>query len=256
MSNTKKPPAIRQSVLVAGQEQSGKTYFCEQLARKYAASGRTAVLYNAGKDDDFSGAEICEPLSLEDMVRQVGKRNKAQIDALNHLPAFRDDRTGKTYPFSVFRKFYAGKMVKIYRHQNERYLFKSFFLHVYDTMLILDDFRGTTRTGLGHELIELVSRKNHAGTKNPERGTAAQGIDTFFVYHNLDTPPAELFDYVNRIVLFRINRIPGDRTKNPEMWERIGEAYEWLKGQERFSYSELAIRGYPEIRTANRPYQK
>lgn len=239
---------MKHSVLIAGLEQSGKTYFCEQVAKAYVAGGKTAVIYNVGKDSDFAGAEICEPLSKETLYRNTRNKTEiAYIKSLGHIPAFRDEKTGKVIPFQFFRQFYAGKMVKIYRAKDERFLFKSFFTYLFDTMIVFDDNRATTRGGLGHELIELCSRKNHAGAKYCESGR--QGVDLFFIYHNLDTVPPELYDYITRAVLFSLNRMPEhSRVNNPEFWEIISESVEELKAMPKYSRIELLLRGYPEIK--------
>lgn len=238
---------MKQGIIVAGVEQSGKTYYCELLAKKYIESGRTAVLYNVGKDADFSGAEICEPISIEDMHRTARDRKEQYaVKSLDHLPLFRDERTEKILHFSAFRKFYAGKMVKIYRVRNEGLLATSFFRYLYDSFIIFDDFRAATRHGLRHEHIELFNRKNHAGAKI---ANGKQGVDIAFIYHQLDIVPAELYNYVTRIVLFNLNSMP-DRGKmdNADFWEHVNEAYQELKKMPRFSRQEIVIRGYPEVK--------
>lgn len=247
MENNKTIPAIRNSVLLAGVEQSGKTYFAERMAEAYIKAGRPALIYNVAKDSDFADAEICSPLSKDQLYRHT--KNKAQqynVKTLDNLPMFQDENTGKILPFSSFTKFYAGKLVKIYRVKDEPLLFKSFFQYLYNTMIIFDDNRATTRHGLSHQQIELFSRKNHAGFKY---ANGKQGVDLFFIYHNLDTVPAELYDYINRAVLFQLNRVPDNRIDNPEFSEKIEQAVLELKTLPRFSYIELILRGYPEIKT-------
>lgn len=238
--------SIRNSILIAGIERSGKTYFAEQLSKKYILQNRPALIYNVGNDNDFSGAEICEPVSKRQMYLHArSKKEMYNIKTLDKLTLFKDDKTGKIYPFEAFSKFYAGKMVKIYRVEEERLLFKSFFTYLYNTLIIFDDNRASTRQGLGHEQIELFSRKNHAGFKY---ANGLHGVDLFYVYHNLDTVPPELFDYITRAVLFQLNRVPDTRINNPEFWDYIEESVNELKELPRFSYIELILRGYPEIK--------
>lgn len=238
---------MRESILIAGLEQSGKTYFSEKLADSYIKTGKTAIIYNVGKDSDFSDAIICEPVSIETMFKHSrNRKDNLKIKVLNSLELFKDERTGKIYHFKDFRKLYAGKKVKIYRHQNERYLIKAFFKYVYDSLLIFDDNRASTRQGLGHEQIELFSRKNHAGLKY---ANGKQGLDLAFIYHNLDTVPGELFDYITRAILFSLNRVPNTKINNPEFWDIIEDAINDLKTLPKYSYKELILRGHPEIIT-------
>lgn len=233
--------AIRQSVLIAGIEQSGKTYFAEQLAAKYIKANRPALIYNVGKDSDFAGAEECSPIGKQDLYNHTrNKKEQYGIKTLNNLPLFRDEKTGKVLHFKDFNKFYSGKLVKIYRVREESLLFKSFFMYLYNTLIIFDDNRATTRHGLGHEQIELFSRKNHAGAKY---ANGNQGVDLFFIYHNLDTVPPELYDYLTRAVLFKLNRVPDARMNNPEFWENINDAVSKLKEMPRFSNIEIVLGG-------------
>lgn len=239
---------IRDSVLIAGVEQSGKTYFAEQFAQQYIKRHNCAVIYNVGKDDDFAGAEICTPIPKRDlMLFARTKQEQYEMKTLNHLPIFRDEKTNKIIKFENFSKFYKGKTVKIYRTDGERYLFKSFFLYLYDSLIILDDNRAATKHGLAHEQIELFSRKNHAGLKY---ANGKQGVDIFFIYHNLDTPPAELYDYLTRVILFRLNRSPNNTkfNTNPELYDHIVTAIDDLKTMEKYSKIELILQGYPEIK--------
>ena len=252
---SEKNPSIRNSVLLVGAEQTGKTYFAEQAAKEYVKNGRPALIYNIGKDTDFSGALVCTPIGKADLYNHT--KNKAEqykVKTLNNLPLFRDETTGKVLPFSAFNKFYSGKLVKIYRvsKHDENLLFKSFFEYLYDTMIVFDDHRAITRHGLTHQQIELFSRKNHAGHKYA-RGK--HGVDLFFVYHNLDTVPPELYDYLNRAVIFMLNRVPDNRIDNEEFFEHISAAVAELKTLPRFSNIELILRGYPEIKAIKYVHQ-
>lgn len=238
---------MRQSVLIAGLERSGKTYFAEGIAAKYVSIGKTAVLYNAGNDKDFSNAEICNPVTLDQMVRRMPKSKRHLIDRLECLEFFEDEKTGKIIPFKLFRKFYAGKMVKIYAIDDERYLFESFFRYVFDTLIIFDDFGANTRHGLSSNLIRLCSRKNHAGHKYCNE--LPPGIDTFFIYHSLDTPPPQLYNYLTRIVLFRLNSIPEKRINNEALWAAVSDCIEQLKSLPKYSHFEILLRECENIVT-------
>lgn len=238
---------MKKSALLAGLEQTGKTYFAEKYAQLHAKRGGVSVIYNVGKDSDFASAEICEPVQNEEIALYLSKEKKVLAKSSQKFIAFRDEKTGKVVPFQNFCRFYAGKMVKIYRCKNERLLFKSFFTYLYNTVIIFDDNRATTRHGLSHEMIELCSRKNHAGAKY---ANGKQGVDLFFIYHNLDTVPGELYDYITHAVLFRLNRMPEkSHFGNPEFFEAIGAAYSKLKDMPRFSRAEISLRGGPEITT-------
>lgn len=244
---------MRQSIIIAGLERTGKTYWAEQIARQYITLGRPAVLYNAGMDKDFSGAEICNPLTFEDLQRRLPKKSRYLIDSMECVEFFHDETTDKIYPMKIFRQFYAGKMVKIYAISDERFLFESFFRYLYDTLIIFDDIRATTRQGLSSNFIRLLSRKNHAGMRM-DRSGAQTGVDLFFIYHSLDTPPPELFDYSTRIVLFNLNRVPSDRIKNQELWEVVETSVNELKLMPKYSYIEIILRDYPGIVTIKNVY--
>jgi len=231
---------IRNSILVAGKEQSGKTYFSEQLAKQYIRAGRPAVIYNVGKDADFSGAEICTPISKQELYAHSKTKNQIYaIKTVNYLPIFKDEKTGKLINFSDFNKFYRGKLVKIYRVKDEEALIKSFFMFLYDTLIIFDDNRAMTRGGLKWQHIELFSRKNHAGHRFAPEGK--QGVDLMFIYHNLDKVPPELYDYVNRAIIFALNRVPENSIDNEEFYQHINESINELRELPRFSYCEIII---------------
>lgn len=239
---------MRQSYLVAGVERSGKTFWAENLANMYVKTGRPAVLYNAGMDKDFKDAEICNPITLSMLARKLPKQKRFLVESAECLEFFQDEKTGRIYPFKFFRQFYAGKKVKIYAIDGERFLFESIFRYVYDTLIIFDDIRATTRQGLSKEFIRLLSRKNHSGHRNAPEGQTP-GIDTIFIYHSLDTPPPELFDYCTRIILFRLMRVPSVRIKNEELYAVICESVEALKTLPKYSNIEMILREYENIET-------
>ena len=237
---------IRESSLIAGLEQTGKTYYAETMADLYVKNGKTAVIYNSGKDSDFSGAEVCEPLSKNQLLAIARtKEQKNAVKYINYCPVFKDQKTDQVLPFILFRSFYKGKKVKIYRYEDDSKIFKTFFKFVFDSLLIIDDMRPITRHGISHELNELISRKNHAGFSVSKNNC---GNDMFFIYHNLDTAPTELFDLITRIVLFRLRRVPDLKKEDPETVAAINEAFNELKTLPKYSRIELAVRGYDEVK--------
>lgn len=239
---------MRQSYLIAGMERSGKTFFAEQIANAYIRTGRPAVLYNAGMDKDFSDALICAPITPDELMRMTPKKMRYKIDTFTDIEFFRDETTGAIVPFKFFRKYYAGKKVKIYRVDDEHALFRSIFKYVYDTLIIFDDIRATTRGGMYSSFVQLVSRKNHSGMRNTHDG-AEPGIDTIFIYHALDTAPKEIFDYCTRIILFRLMRIPDAHIANAELWSIVSDSVETLKGLPKFSNIEILLRESENIET-------
>ena len=247
---------IRQSVLIAGIERSGKTYFAEQVARQYIKTGRTAIIYNVGNDNDFSGAEIVTPLLQEDLLKYAqSKEQRLKIkNNGSDIALFRHEGSGKIYHFKDLRSMFAGKLVKIYRlgGEFERYFATTLFNYVYDSMVVFDDNRAQTRHGLTHNMVQLVSRKNHAGNRVSENS----GLDLFFIYHNLDVVPSELYNYLTRLVMFKLNVVPDMKIENPELDEIIRRSYNALKTLPRFSSIEIILREYETIKTIIKPFKQ
>lgn len=236
---------IRQSILIAGLEQTGKTYKVERLAETYAKSGRAVLAYNVGKISDFGNLIEIEVITPDVFEATLGKDDAKIFRKLPKIEYYK--YKGKIYHFSKFREMFSGSGAKIYRIDSryERYLYKCFFENVFDSLIIFDDNRASTRHGLPHELTELISRKNHCGHKHTK---TAYGNDLAFIYHNLDTPPSELYDYLTRVMLFRLNRVPEKVIENPAFEEAIKYSVERLKNMPRFSYIEILLRETDSIK--------
>lgn len=242
---------IRESILVAGLEQTGKTYYIERLANQYAKSGRAVIAYNVGKPTDFSDFQEINIVTPLEMMASMGKEEARQFRMLPKIEYFR--HKGKVYHFSKFREMFEGNGAKVYRIDNryERYLYQCFFEHVFDTLIIFDDNRAQTRHGMGHEMTQLISRKNHCGSLHTE---TSYGNDLVFIYHNMDTPPKELWDYITRAILFRLNRIPENFLKNPEFMSAINWSYEKLKEMPKYSKVEILLRNVDRVKVIPRPH--
>ena len=244
---------MREVIKIGGIQRSGKTLYTEQIARDYIRMNKPAVLYNAGMAKDWKGSEICNPITAEQLYYKLPKKKRYLVDTMDCIEFFEDERTGKVYHFKNFRSFYAGKMVKIYSVSDERFLFESFFRYCYDMFITFDDVRATTRQGLSANFIKLLSRSNHAGMRM-ERGGLETGIDMVFIYHSLDTPPPELFDYCSRIILFNLNRVPTSRIKNDELWQVVERSVNELKAMPKYSSIEILPRDYEQILTIKNVY--
>lgn len=231
----------KHGILIAGAEQTGKTYYAEQLCNGYARStGRLSVIYNVGKPSDFSGAEICEPLSISQISMHLrGKKSTYDPRYVETLDFFKDAKTGKIYHFRDFVGFYKNKVVKIYKHENEEHLIRSFYKYIYGALIVFDDFRASTRNGAKSPIINLTCRKHHTGsafTNNP-------GCDICFIYHNPDRFSPELYDYITRIVLFRLTKLPkSELIDNDELFEEMCNCANDLVTWPRFSRCELILR--------------
>lgn len=234
---------VRESIAIVGLEQTGKTYYTEQAAKRYISTGRSCIAYNVGKPTDFSGFEEIQVLTPDIIAQRMEPKEASKFLRFPKIDSFL--YKGKQYHFCQFRKMFSGKGVKIYRinQKYERHFYKCLFEHVFDTLIIFDDFRPCTRQGMGHELIELVSRKNHCGHRYTNEHF---GNDIFFIYHNLDHMPPTLWDYITSCKMFKLNRM-AESMDNPEFKAAVLYALERLKTLPKFSHVHLQLRNVEKI---------
>ncbi len=227
---------INRGILIAGLQQSGKTYFTEQLCKKKNLNGFSCV-YNIGRVTDWSFAIQLTPIT-PDLI-QSSKQQKAAKDRFHVVDFWKDESTGKIWASRDIPKIYKGKTVKIYRSQNyEKQVINCFYEFWAGGLIIFDDFRVSTRFGLKDYHIQLFSRQNHTGAKYFN----ISGMDIVFVYHNLDTPPGELYDYISHLILFKLNSPPKPPTGEHATDEAIFDAIENVNKLPRFSYAAIQIR--------------
>jgi len=230
-------PGVHSVVLVAGRPQFGKTYYTERIAEKMNAAGGWTFVYNPGRDTDYSGAIEAVPVSPDDMADFLGLEKAERRSYLKKaiIEAWVID--GKFYKSEQIPIAFKGRMVKCYRQiALEQKVFKTMFECFYGGLIVLDDNRASGyRTP---NLLELYSRSNHCG----KRYTTMPGMNIVTVYHNLDTPPREIYDYLTHIVLFQISR-PPDGLKMPELQEAILENFTILADEPKYSRIEMHLMG-------------
>lgn len=227
---------INRGILIAGLQQSGKTYFTEQLCKSKNIFG-FSVVYNIGRVSDWQNAVEIEPITPDLMPSQ--KEAQKARDRFFCVDFWKVKNTGKVVASKDVPKIFKGKTVKIYRSQNwEKQIFNCFYEYFFGGLLILDDFRVSTRHGLKDYHIQLFSRQNHTGAKH----TKSSGMDIAWIYHNLDTPPGELYDYCSHLVLFKLNSPPKPPTGELATDEVIFDTIEKVNKLPRFSYAAIQIR--------------
>jgi len=234
---------IRAQLLIAGVEQSGKTYYTEQLGNAYAAAGGGVLVYNRGREKDFAEYEFFEPLTIrehEQMIKQ--KEARRQYKRFPFLAYFR--YRNRIFKFADFYKISRGRKFVAYRigdRRTENLFFKAIFDYMADTLIILDDARPIFRQGLRAEHITLFARKNHAGRLS---GQDRRGVDIAMIFHNLDKINTESYDYATQLIMFKTTRLAdASHVDNKELARLIEQAYYKVNKAPKYSYARINIRG-------------
>jgi len=230
---------VHSNVLIAGRPQFGKTYFTERLAEKINLGGGFVFVYNPGRPSDWSNAIEATPVHPKKIAAKKGLQKpsdiKAFVDACETIDFWEVE--GLYYNSADIPTAFKGKQLKMYRDvELEQRFYATVFKYFHGGLLVLDDNRSAGRRT--PNLLQLYSRINHTGkafTKKP-------GMNICVVYHNLDTPPRELFDYLTHIVLFQVNRAP-DGLKMPELEAALVENVEWLNTAPKYSRCEIHLMG-------------
>lgn len=218
----------------------GKTYYTERLAEKTTASGGFVFVYNPGGPPDWKNTLEATPIHPRTIARKKGLTKTAEI---NRYIADNSDVVkfwevdGKFYKSEEIPFVFRGRQLKCLRSFDmEQMIFATIFEYFHGGMLVLDDNRSSGRRT--PNLLQLYARSNHTGKKY----TTKPGINIAVVYHNLDTPPRELYDYLTHVVLFQVNRAPQD-LKMPELEEAINDAVDWLAEAPKYSRCEIHLLG-------------
>lgn len=241
---------VRQQIIIAGAERSGKTYYTENLATKYVSSGQGGVIaYNPGKPEDFSDYTTIEFLTAHETatMEKMDRGARKNYLAYPELKYFRvldvPNAAGKVFKVSRFVEIFKNRKVKVYKmpRQQERFFWQFIFDHVSDFLLIIDDAKPITRQGVDDKLFQIISRKNHCGIKRQD-ARKGKGVDVIFIYHNLDTFSEQIFDYTSRMILFKFTRMPSDKIDNPEAFELIKSAYKQLQTEPKYTSFHVFIK--------------
>ena len=239
-----------------GGERFGKTYFSEKFAAYYAKHRGPVIVYNAGEQGDFSDyleAEIVDPeqIAYDRFPSRKQSQERRMFQRQNGITHFRIN--GKVFHFRDFNRMFvnqgkgAGK-IKFYRIGDASYedqFFNAIFSFVSGALLIVDDARPITRHGLKSNLIELLSRKNHAGKlarwKRPGRNF--EGVDIIMIYHNLSKISSEAFDYANELLMFRCNQGNGKSIDNEVIANEAEKAAKYLSKAEPYTAIKIYVKG-------------
>lgn len=242
---------VHSMLLVAGRPQHGKTFYTERLAEKIMHGGGFVFVYNPGRSTDWANALEANPVHPKTIARKRGLTKpseiKAFVDDCETIDFF--EIGGKYYKSKDIPSAFSGKTLKMYRDvELEQRFYATVYEYFHGGLLVLDDNRSAGRRT--PNLLQLYSRANHTGKKY----TKKPGINVAVVYHNLDTPPKELFDYLTHVVLFQVNRAP-DGLKMPELESELSEAVDWLANSPKYSRCEIHLLG-AEILTKKIPFKK
>ena len=216
---------------VVGMQQSGKTYFCDQLIKQRQKIGGLGIVYNLGRDTDFESCNFAEVMTLEEHKKYYGKDNKQIV--------YYKNKNENKKPFSSI--IYDAKGLKFV--QTEQAEEKQFFINIWrqvsNAVLIVDDCKTIFRHGLKQSHLNWFNRANHAGNKIVDKGWKNAGNDVYAVFHNLDEMPPFLWAYYTKVIQFRTNQEPFlNQLTNHEQRNEILKAQQVLKELPRFSRAE------------------
>jgi len=228
--------------LVVGAERSGKTYSVERRADHYAKYRGPVLVYNAGRATDFKDYDYIEILYPEDVAWAKFPGRKESFNRTKHIRRAGVTHfkwRGKTYHLKHFNQMFTrigqpSLKVKMYRISDapiEEQFFAACLNYLSGTLIIMDDARPITKSGVKGPLGSLLNKKNHGGQHaawyRPEVNLL--GIDLIMIYHGLGRVSPELFDYANHITMFKTNQAPGKNIDNPDVIPEIKRAYDYLR---------------------------
>jgi len=245
---------IRAQLLIAGVEQSGKTYYAEKLGDIYAQKGGCTFVYNRGRERDFAQYESIEPLTIKQHEQMI--KGKAQLKQYRRFPFLAYFKLGgQVYKFKDFYRLTRGRKLVCYRighRRTEALFFDAMYQYMADTLIIFDDARPIFRNGLKAEHINLFARKNHAGQLT---GQGRRGVDIALIFHNLDKINTESYDYATHLIMFKTTRLPNaSHVDNDELAHLIEKCYYEVNKAGKYHYGQINIRGKkPYTYTINKP---
>lgn len=233
--------------IVVGEEQSGKTYFLEHLA-KYNNS--LSIAYNYSNPEDFKGFHEVDFLTVGETIKAIPeKEGKRRYQQNPFIAGFR--YAGKVYSIVDFSRMFQGCNVRARRiidKKSENLLFHAFYRYLSDALLIVDDSRAIFRNGLKSGHADLFSRKNHTGAD--AIGNLKLGTDVCTVLHQVDLVNSELWAYGNYLILFRTNNEPNFKNiQDDRLISVISRCSVELKTAPKFSFFQIGLKGKDYCRT-------
>jgi hypothetical protein len=224
----------RRLFIIIGAQRSGKSFFSNELIKKYLAAGNSSIIYNLGRPTDFEAAREIFLMSEKQHIKIIGKDWRNEPEFL-----FYEDE-GQIKDFRNFCKDNTKKAVKAARLDlsQERLFFESFYYYVSNCLLILDDARAIFRNGVKAEFLNIFSRLNHTGRNNPVKNFRAAGSDVIVIFHSLDHVNKELFDYATHLINFKYAMKPDfDRVENQQIRSELKKSFEALEKAPKYSYT-------------------
>lgn len=203
----------RKQFIITGAERSGKTYFTEKLLSGEAAKGAMCIVYNPGRESDFSDYVNFEIKDFNERYLSADRKARRRLKLSNRGDILSCIESGSDLdvPVKALNLLaQSGRLNKIKVRRTgdsnaENDFFRAVGLYCRNARLVIDDARPFFRHGLTAKLIELMSRKAHTGYKLPEKLRAGRGTgtDIFVLSHNISKVSPETFDYTTGVVMFR-----------------------------------------------------
>jgi len=244
---------------IAGAERSGKTYQTEQRANHYAKHRGPVIVYNAGRETDFSDYEYIEILEPDDVcdlfpMEKYARRRFLRKGLITHFKY-----RGRVFHFRQFNLIFADrgngagrvKMFRLTEPKHEERFFEAVLLYISGALLVIDDARPITSRGVKPRLTALLLKKNHAGRKSIWKRNEHHllGVDILMIYHNLAKISSEIYDYITEIIIFKSNQRPKDNIDNDDLIPIIKDAWEYLQDAPKYTSIKVHVKG-PKANTA------
>jgi len=224
----------RKLILIIGAQRSGKSYFSNELIKKYLANGNSAIVYNLGKQTDFNAAKEVFLLTEKQHIVKLGKNYKENPEFLFY------EYNGKDLMFKNFCNDFSGKAIKTSRldYKSEVMFLDALYKYVSNCLLVIDDAKAIFRYGIKAEFLTLFSRLNHTGRHNPIINWQSAGSDVVVIFHSLDHINKDLFDFCTHIINFKYAIQPDfDKIENTQLKEQLKKSFNALNKAPQYSYT-------------------
>jgi hypothetical protein len=232
-------------ILIIGAMRGGKSYFANKLIEQYNALGWGAIVYNLGRGTDFAAAREVFGMSTNEHLKLLDKKQKQAYKENPFLFLYSNTQGDKLYKWEDINKpkekgGIIGQPIKMAKLDplSERLFFETFYQHAANTLLVLDDMKGTFRHGLKAEFLEFFSRINHAGRKSAAVNWRGHGASVAIILHSLDDINDDLFTYVTHIVNFKY-AFPPDfrRIQNPIIRQELEKSFVYLQNAPQYTHT-------------------
>lgn len=235
----------RNCEIIVGGQRAGKSFYTAKKIDNYTKKGGSGIVYNLGKQTDFSNCDFFEPLSLKDHQKYiVAKEGKAALKEYNYFKEFKFFRyKGQIYDIGDFNNVLYGKAVKVGRISKrfEPAFFDAIFKKVSNIQMVFDDSKSLINDTPRDWENDYLTRMNHAGRDHDYRNYIGQGLDLTLMYHNLDQIPKAVWEAYNDdyiFTTFKYNKEPDFRDVSDYDLRRALEAsFYLLKEQPKYSYT-------------------